>query len=41
MRATQPDPSDPSKRISIKRPDSRPGAMVIFREILARSSELG
>ena len=41
MRATQPDPSDPSKRISIQRPDRRPGAIIIFREILARAAELG
>ncbi len=40
MRATMPDEKDPTKRIVINREDPRPGAMVIFRELRARASEL-
>ena len=37
---TMPDPKDPTKRIKIDRPDPRPGALMIYREVRARQSEL-
>jgi len=37
---TMPDPKDPTKRLKIDRPDPRPGALVIYREVRARQSEL-
>jgi len=37
---TMPDPKDHSKRIQVDRIDERPGVLAVFREVMARQSEL-
>jgi len=41
IRGTVPDATVQGGRRMIDRPDPRPGAMIVYRELLARASELG